>query len=58
MITAEKNEIKSDYAEYNRKKGFIKFKNNIVAKDSNNNIIKTNNHELLINKQNGYEATS
>ena len=39
VITAEKNEIKSDYAEYNRKKGFIKFKNNIVAKDNSNNII-------------------
>ena len=45
VITAEKNEIKSDYAEYNRKKGFIKFKNNIVAKDSSNNIIKTNSAE-------------
>ena len=45
VITAEKNEIKSDYAEYNRKKGFIKFKNNIVAKDNSNNIIKTNSAE-------------
>ncbi len=45
VSTAEKNEIRGDYAEYNRKKSFIKFKNNIEVKDIKNNIIKTNSAE-------------
>ena len=34
-------QLKSDYAEYDKKKGIIIFKNNVIAFDSKNNIIET-----------------
>ena len=40
--TQEKSTIKADYAEYNKKNGYLKLVNNIVATDIKNNIIKTN----------------
>ena len=39
--TEENNLIKSDYAEYNKIKGFLKLKNNVEAVDKHGNIIKT-----------------
>ncbi len=40
--TQEQSTIKADYAEYDKKNGYLKLKNNITAKDVKNNIIKTN----------------
>ena len=42
IITEQKDEIKSDYAEYRKKEGIIKLERNIVATDKENNRIKTN----------------
>ena len=43
VVTTEDDDvIKSDFAEYNKLTGFIKFKQNIIATDKDNNIIKTN----------------
>jgi LPS-assembly protein len=39
--TEDGNSITSDYAKYNREKGFIELKNNVLAKDKKNNIIKS-----------------
>ena len=40
--TEDNNTIKSDYAEYNRSKSFLKLKGNIEVIDFRGNIIKTN----------------
>ena len=40
--TEDKNEITSDYAEYDKKTGLIILKQNIVAIDNQNNTIETN----------------
>ena len=40
--TEDGNSITSDYAKYNKEKGFIELKNNVLAKDKKNNIIKSN----------------
>jgi LPS-assembly protein len=43
VVTTEDDDvIKSDFAEYNKLTGFIKFKQNVIATDKDNNIIKTN----------------
>ena len=40
-VKTEGNIIESDYVEYNKKKGILKIKRNVVAKDVDNNVIKT-----------------
>ena len=40
--TEDGNSITSDYAKYNKEKGFIELRNNVLAKDNKNNIIKSN----------------
>jgi lipopolysaccharide export system protein LptA len=39
VVKTEKKTITSDFAKYDKKKGFLILRKNIVAKDSNNNII-------------------
>ena len=39
--TSDGKKIVSDFAEYNKKQGFVKLKNNIIVTDKNNNIIET-----------------
>ncbi len=51
IITETGKKITSDYAEYNKELGYIKLKNNIIATDEKNNIIKTNFAEYFENKQ-------
>ena len=48
MINTSDKTIISDFAEYNKKQGLVKLKNNIVAKDKNNNIIKLIMQNILI----------
>ena len=48
VTTEDNNIIKSDYVEYNKKKGFFKLKNNIVVKDNQNNIIETDYAEYYV----------
>ena len=38
-VKTEGNIIESDYVEYNKKKGILKIKKNVVAKDVDNNVI-------------------
>ena len=45
LKTDDGYEINSEYAEYNKKTGLIKLKNNIIGKDKKNNIIKTDHAE-------------
>ena len=45
--TDKNNTIKSDYAEYDRLNGYLKFENNIQASDEKNNIIETNYAEYF-----------
>ena len=39
--TEDGNSITSDYAKYNKEKGFIELRNNVLAKDKKNNVIKS-----------------
>ena len=41
IVTENNNKIKSDYAEYNKKTGFLRLKNNIVAINNEGDIIET-----------------
>ena len=47
ISTESKSTFKSDYVEYNKKTGFLKLKNNVIAKDNNGNLIKTNYAEYF-----------
>ena len=47
ISTENKNTFKSDYVEYNKKTGFLKLKNNVIAKDNKGNLIKTNYAEYF-----------
>jgi len=42
VTTSDNNTIKSDYAKYNKKLGFVELKDNIVAIDNKDNSIETN----------------
>ena len=42
ITTSDNNTIKSDYAKYNKKLGFVELKDNIVAIDNKDNSIETN----------------
>ena len=47
ISTESKHTFKSDYVEYNKKTGFLKLKNNVIAKDNKGNLIKTNYAEYF-----------
>tara|TARA_B100001057_G_scaffold360894_1_gene363273 strand:+ start:5041 stop:7443 length:2403 start_codon:yes stop_codon:yes gene_type:complete len=49
--TKENITIKSDYAEYRKKDGYLKLKGNILAVDENNNSVETNHAEYFENKK-------
>ena len=50
LLKPKKILIKSDYAEYDKKK-FLKLKNNIIAEDDKNNLVRTNNAEYFENSK-------
>ncbi len=49
--TKENITIKSDYAEYRKKNGYLKLKGNILTVDENNNSVETNYAEYFENKK-------
>ena len=50
VTTSDNNTIKSDYAKYNKKLGFVELKDNIVAIDNKDNRLKPLTQNMMNSK--------